>query len=375
MGDFGENNTVLAESNTYSRLHARRLIQCLDKFGNVPIVVVGDLILDHYIWGRVDRISPEAPVVVVNMVEENKRLGGAGNVAHNLVSLGAKVTLCGVVGDDQNGRDFIGMMEAVGIDTSGVMVDRTRPTTVKTRVIAHGQQVVRVDREDASALSPVYHEALAAAVESQIPRSCGVLLSDYGKGTISEPLVKRISACAKDQGSGLQEEGQDGSRSAGRGCASRVSYPFLVDPKAPNFLTYKGATIIKPNRKEAQEASGLLIKDRQSAIIAGRSLLDIWDCDMVLITLGELGMVLVERGRVDNSAIEIETDALEVFDVSGAGDTVSATFGLALASGASPEDAAYLANYAAGIVVREVGTVAVRREQLLDRLRAAEQEN
>lgn len=336
----------MVEVGSNKSLNTEHLRTVVSSFVGVPIAVIGDLIVDHYIWGKVDRISPEAPVVVVNVSEENKRLGGAGNVAHNLVSLGASVSLFGVVGDDVSGRELIRMCDEVGIDATGVMVDRSRPTSVKTRVIGNGQQVVRVDREDISTVHPTFREGLSAALVAKIPEVNGVIVSDYGKGTISEPLMVRAV------------------RSIQEGIASEKRTRILVDPKAPNFMLYRGASIIKPNRKEAEEASGKRIKNRKDAIGVAGELLKLWECEMVLITLGEFGMVLATSGAAGVEVIEIDTDALEVFDVSGAGDTVSATFMLALASGSSSADAALIANAAAGIVVGEIGTVAVTREQL-----------
>lgn len=321
------------------------LTSIIDRFVGTPVVVVGDLIVDHYIWGKVNRISPEAPVVVVHVTREDRRLGGAGNVARNLAALGANVSVCGVVGDDDQGRSLLGMLDEIGADSSGVLVDRSRPTTVKTRVLAHSQQVVRVDREVTNPLHESYAEGVAAALQSKLSTAKGVVISDYAKGTVCSQLFDRV------------EQGYE------RGVLGSGKIPVLVDPKAPNFSRYRRATIIKPNRREAEEASGVAISDRAAAVLAGKVLLDRWSCEMVLITLGEMGMVLV--GRDDREpAIEVDTVARHVFDVSGAGDTVSAVFVLALAVGASPREAAILANGAAGIVVGEVGTVAVTADQL-----------
>jgi len=320
----------------------------ISKFEGTPMLVVGDLIVDHYLWGKVERISPEAPVVVVQVTEESKRPGGAGNVVSNLAELGAKVTICGVVGDDDEGRGLVKMLGDMGANVNGILVDRTRPTIVKTRVIAHAQQVVRVDRELVKPLAETYSEGVAAAVQSFASNSKGIVISDYGKGTICQPVLEKFAPLAE------------------QGLLGLGKLPIIVDPKAPNFSKYKNATVIKPNRREAEEASGMVIVDRPSAIAAARVLLQRWGCEMVLITLGEAGMVLVSEKDGDNKAIEIETVAQEVYDVSGAGDTVSSVFGLALAVGASPKDAAELANRAAGIVVAEVGTVAVTKHELLE---------
>lgn len=321
------------------------LYSLIDRLPGKEILVVGDLILDHYIWGKVARISPEAPVVVVQVSEENKRPGGAGNVVNNLAALGVKVRLCGIVGDDENGRDLTRMLKDSGVDVSGVLVDKSRPTTVKTRVIAHAQQVVRVDREDDSPLDAALGDKLAGIVEKTLASVGGAIVSDYGKGAICASLLERL--------------GELGARGV-----TGLKRPLLVDPKAPNYGLYRGATVIKPNRKEAEEACGILIRSRADAVRAGTMLLDKWGCEMVLITLGEDGMVLVSHGDKAAQSFEIDTVAQEVYDVSGAGDTVSAVFTAALAAQASPEQAAELANFGAGIAVAEVGTVAVTREDL-----------
>lgn len=328
------------------RYTSEELLDIVERCQDVSVLVVGDLILDHYIWGGVDRISPEAPVVVVQVESEDKRIGGAGNVACNLARLGAKVSLCGVVGDDQSGRDLIALCEKDGIDTTGILVDRSRQTTVKSRVIAHGQQVVRIDHESTTALEPSFSEGLAALLQSKLSDAKAVIVSDYGKGAIDKTLFTRIQSAA-DTG--------------------KVGYnkiPVLVDPKERNFSLYKGVTIIKPNKKEASSASGIDIVDRSSALEAGRLLLERWDCEMILITLGEMGMVLLSKAENVESSAEIDTVAREVFDVSGAGDTVSAVFTLALGVSADPLLAAQLSNVAAGVVVGELGTVPIGLDQL-----------
>ncbi|MCB0323996.1 MAG: D-glycero-beta-D-manno-heptose-7-phosphate kinase [Bdellovibrionales bacterium] len=323
-----------------------RLLSIVARFPEISLAVVGDLLLDHYIWGKVDRISPEAPVVVVQVTEENRRLGGAGNVAHNIASLGAKASVFGVVGDDDGGRQMTELFRSIGADTSGVVTDATRPTTVKTRVIAHAQQVVRVDYEVTDPLASSYQQQLSDALRSGLARAQGVIVSDYAKGTITPSLFAVLGDAS----------------AAGRIGLGKV--PVLIDPKAPNFSIYAHASIIKPNRKEAEEATGIRIKTRGDAIQAGRKLLREWNSEMILITLGELGMVLVGGGGDAEQTVEVDTVAREVYDVSGAGDTVSAVFALALAAGATPAEAAMLANFAAGVVVGEVGTVAVTAEEL-----------
>lgn len=335
------------------KIDKSKLLEVVDRFQGVPMLVVGDLLLDHYIWGSVDRISPEAPVVVVQVTEENKRLGGAGNVANNLVSLGAKALICGAVGDDEAGQQMLELFQSNGVDTQGILLDSTRPTTQKTRVIAHAQQVVRVDREIAEPLSAEKQKEIGQRVAAALTQSQGVIVSDYAKGAICGPVFDALAEASPSKGSANPPT-------------------ILVDPKAPNFTLYKGATVIKPNRKEAEESSGMRIRKREDAILAGRELLKLWDTEMVLITLGEMGMVLVARDSEGQAPIEVDTVARDVYDVSGAGDTVSAVFSLSLAAGASNEDAAILANIAAGVVVGEVGTAVVSADSLRSAIKRTE---
>ena len=314
------------------------LQKIVEAYEDLPILVIGDLILDRYVWGGVERISPEAPVVVVKVKGDSSRLGGAANVANNLRCLGAKVLLCGIVGDDASGKELIELLKQNEIDTSGIVVSDKRQTTVKTRVIAHAQQVVRVDREDDDSPSIDLATELTKRFVELSKKAKGVIVSDYGKGSLDTTLFTEVS---------------------------KLNHaPVLIDPKEKNFNKYGKATFITPNRKEAQEASGLKIKNPDDAVQAGMKLLDKWGCESVLVTLGELGMVFVSK----NESFHIPTVAREVYDVSGAGDTVAATFLLSVAAGASNNQAAFLANQAAGIVVRELGTVAVAKNQLLKEL-------
>ena len=320
-----------------------RLNYLLQSFDQVPMLVIGDVILDHYVWGKVERVSPEAPVVVVQVEKEEYRLGGAANVAHNLQSLGAVVDLCGLVGPDEGSKVISEKLQELGIKHSALLTDPLRKTTTKTRVIAHSQQVVRIDREDTDAISANLASEFASVVECKLTTAKGVIVSDYGKGVISAKLFDCF--------------------------AKHRQIPVLVDPKSPHFDLYATATIIKPNRKEAEEASGRKIKNRGDAVDVAKILLENWKCAMVLITLGEDGMVLVAKSinqSLDHAyeGIEVETKARKVYDVSGAGDTVSAVFALALAVGATHQEAAILSNLAAGVVVGEIGTVPVSKDKL-----------
>ena len=323
-----------------------QLLAVSSRFSQSKVLVAGDLMLDHYIWGKVQRISQEAPVVVVEQTEDSRRLGGAGNVVRNLCSLGAKVAVCGVVGNDEPGRLIVSLLSELGVDTSGVFVDPSRPSTVKTRVIAHAQQVVRVDHETRKALSPSLQHAMAEHLRTHLGKADGFIISDYAKGTVCSPLFDCI------------EEGY------AAGVLGAGKAPVLVDPKAPNFPLYTRATVIKPNRAEAEDASGMPIRSRADAIASAKILLERWNTDMVLITLGEMGMALVMREGSELKPVEVDTIAREVFDVSGAGDTASAAFVLSLCAQAAPAQAAMIANIASGIVVREVGTVSVAFSEL-----------
>lgn len=322
----------------------KELLAVLQKVQGVSVLVVGDIILDRYIWGGVNRISPEAPVPVVNVKRVEDRLGGAGNAVNNLLRMGANVSLCGVIGDDQEGKKVLELLQEDEVNREGIMIDRGSPTSLKTRVIAQSQQVVRIDREDPSDKGVALREGLAALVDEQINSVQAVIISDYGKGTISDSIMTRISAARQAKRLGLKVR------------------PVIVDPHPRNFDIYQGITIAKPNRKEAEAACGAEIADHDSAIVACRQLMERWEAEMMMITLGEDGLVIVTPE--DSDGICLETVAQEVFDVSGAGDTVTAVVTLALAVGAPPVVAGDLANIAAGIVVSEVGTVPIEFEQL-----------
>ncbi|MFM1849133.1 MAG: D-glycero-D-mannoheptose-7-phosphate kinase and D-glycero-D-mannoheptose-phosphate [Pseudomonadota bacterium] len=320
------------------------LLTTLEKIKGLPVLVVGDVILDRYIWGKVDRISPEAPVPVVDVKTLEDRLGGAGNVARNLRNIGATVSLCGFVGDDEEAQVVYRLLEQDGISREGIMVDRTRPTCLKTRVIAHSQQVVRIDRESRAGVAHSLREGFAAVVDAQIDQSKALIVSDYGKGAVSPTLMQRFAAASENNRLGL------GKR------------PVVVDPHPANYAIYSCLSVAKPNRKEAEAGAGIKIVDRATALQAGRILCERWDSAMVMITLGEDGLVIVRRGA--DTGTFLETVAREVFDVSGAGDTVTALFTGAIASGATVEVAGDLANIAAGVVVSEIGTAPISLERL-----------
>lgn len=316
-----------------------RLLEIVELFPQARILVVGDFILDEFIWGKVSRISPEAPVPVVNVNRESFVPGGALNVANNIRTLGGTVFPCGVLGRDLEGRLLVRGMRRLGIDTGGVVADSARPTTIKTRVIAHSQQVVRVDREGTSAISPLDARKILGFVRKKIRQVDVILVEDYGKGVIEPflltPLLKLAQTYRK---------------------------PVLVDPKEKHFQLYRGVTAMTPNRVEAYEAFGSSVNGREESLEEiGRGLLKRLQLKAALITLGEEGMALFERNRPTE---KIPTTAREVFDVSGAGDTVIAVFGLGLATGASLREAAILSNLAAGIVVGKLGTATLEPAEL-----------
>lgn len=321
-----------------------KLQETIKKIAGVPVMVVGDMILDRYVWGKVDRISPEAPVPVVAVSQSEDRLGGAGNVVRNLRALGAEVSVCSFIGDDDEGEIVLDLLSADKVNREGVIVDRTCPTILKTRVIAHRQQVVRIDRERSDIKPKPLDEALAALAEAHIESSKAIILSDYGKGAISEPMLKKFGD----------------AYDAGRvGLSSR---PLIVDPHPKNYGIYKRMSVGKPNRREAEVATGITIKSVDDAFKAAKVLMERWKAEMMVVTLGEDGLIILREGQ--EKGFHLETAAQEVFDVSGAGDTVTALFAASLAAGADPITSGMLANIGAGIVVSEVGTVAVDPQRL-----------
>lgn len=314
------------------------LSEGIDRFKSCRVLVVGDLIMDEFLWGQVERISPEAPVPVVEVKEESLILGGAGNVLNNIIALGGHVLLCGVIGNDPMGQELTRMLRGLNSPVNGLVVEERRPTTIKTRIVAHSQQVVRVDREERRPVNEESIGSILATIQEELNESDAILVADYGKGVVTRSLM-------------------DGIRSLGRG----GKIILAVDPAVRNLALYKNVTLITPNNYEAQQMSGIQIEDDQSLRRAGDHLLEELGCQMVLITQGDKGMTLFES---NGQTTQIPTVARKVFDVSGAGDTVIATFTLALAAGMKPSDAALIANLAAGIVVGEVGTATVAASRL-----------
>jgi len=322
----------------------KKLESILKRFPRVKLLVVGDIMMDQSILGKVSRISPEAPVPVIIAEVENFNLGGAANVAHNIRSLGGVVSLCGIVGDDENGKKMYRRIAKRGIQTQGIFTEQGRQTTVKTRIIAHHphyQQLVRIDRETTDHPKASTFRNLSKFLTEKMEDFDGVVFSDYGKGLLTRKLIQTIISRARQ------------SRKL-----------IMVDPKVKNFFFFKGATVITPNTNEASEASRIPVTDQVSVEKIGRSLLKKLKCNALVITQGEKGMTIFEPHQ---KPYPVPTVAKEVYDVTGAGDTVIGTMALALGTGphVSVKDAASLANYAAGIVVGKVGTAIVSSEELL----------
>lgn len=320
--------------------------EILRRFKGTKILVVGDLILDCYIWGNVNRISPEAPVPVVEVKNDTFMLGGAANVADNIIALGGKATVVGIAGKDRAGDILRELLYERSVECA--IFEDSRPTTIKTRVIANNQQIVRFDKEDSSRINSKMLNNITGSLKKAISNHDAVIISDYKKGVISSELVSRVLAVTKAQKKFV-----------------------AVDPKVGHFHCYKGVSLLTPNLLEASHGAGLDIKDEATLIKAGKALMKKLSSNAVLITRGEQGMSLFEKERV----VHIPTVARHVFDVTGAGDTVIAAFTLAHASGARMEEAATIANHAAGIVVGEVGAAVATPEKLLKSMNAKNRKN
>lgn len=314
-----------------------KMKDAVERFGTARILVIGDVMLDQFIWGRVGRISPEAPVPVVEVDQETYMLGGAANVVHNLAALGCRTLVCGLVGDDEAGKHVCELLEDLEVPCDGVIRSDARPTTVKTRVVAHSQQVVRVDREHRLPARDSEVEDMQTYLDKILPDCDAVIISDYAKGVISQKLLGP-----------LMEKSRKGQKI------------ITVDPKVSNMQLYAGATVITPNHHEALAAARINGDDPKAIIKAGRRLLEELEAKHVLVTQSEKGMTLFTKGQETH----IPTMAKKVFDVTGAGDTVISTLTLGLVAGLTPPDAAAMANFAAGVVVGEVGTSAVTAGRL-----------
>ncbi len=322
----------------------RRAGEILKRFGKQEIFIIGDIMLDRYIWGTVNRISPEAPVPIVRVNRETVLLGGSGNVASNIVSLKGKASSFGVIGSDRAGREILERLRMLKVNTGGIIKDSKRNTTVKTRLIAHNQQVVRIDREVDQLISRAIEKKIVDEIKKRIGKASCLIISDYDKGMITKSLLQVILSMARKKG-----------------------LPIAIDPKLTHFSDYQPATVITPNLSEASKATAIEFKTRNDVLRAGKRILSQNQCDGVLITMGEHGMILFQKGKNPHP---IPAVAREVYDVTGAGDTVIATLALALASGATLEEASLLANYAGGIVVGKLGTATITPAEILESLKS-----
>lgn len=322
-----------------SSLNKENILRALDRFKDMKILVVGDLILDKFVRGKVSRISPEAPVPVVEVTDEEYMPGGAGNVVTNILKLGAQVYIGGVVGKDILGSQLKGILKDMGAEISGVNDDLTRPTSLKTRIIAEHQQVVRADLESKSEIPEDIALQITRWIDSIIDKVNGIVISDYGKGMVTSALIKHLLERAK---------GKD--------------LPVVVDPQVGHFFEYKNVTSITPNVKETSEALKAAIETDMDLDNAGKKLIEELCAESILITQGEKGMSLFLK---DGSVRNIPTSAKEVYDVSGAGDTVISVFTLGLTAGLDFFHSAVLSNYAAAVVVGKLGTATASIEELI----------
>lgn len=318
------------------------LVELVESIKETPVLCVGDVMLDRFIHGSVDRISPEAPIPVVLIEHETTMLGGAGNVVRNLVAVGARPAFVSVVGDDASGREVTRLVgEHCEIDPC-IVVEPGRQTTIKTRFFASAQQLLRADRETRAALAPGGGDQIVARAERLMDKVGAVVLSDYGKGVLAPPVAGELISRARARG-----------------------LPVIVDPKGTDYTRYRGATLLTPNRKELAEATKMAVDTDEAVVAAARHLIETCGVEAVLVTRSQDGMTLVEAAGAIH---HLPAEAREVYDVSGAGDTVIATLAAAIGSGASPLDAARIANVAAGIVVGKVGTAVAHASELVSAL-------
>ena len=324
-----------------------RLSQIFEKFNQLKIAVLGDLMLDRYVWGNVSRISPEAPVPVVDVEKESACLGGAANVTLNIHTLGAEVLPIGLIGNDPSGTEIKTIFQRQGFSTEGLIKDNDRPTTVKTRIIADCQHVVRSDYESRDPITHDLEKEIVDLIKKHAETLQGIILQDYNKGLLTLGLIQEVLELSKKYG-----------------------IKTFVDPKYENFFAYKHATLFKPNRKETSDKLGMKLTDVQQVQKAAELLFEKLHCEALLITLGEDGMMLFEPGKPVHHA---KTKAVKVHDVSGAGDTVISTLAVAASAGATLPEAVTLANHAAGIVCGEVGVVPIHKKQLFDAMLEDEQ--
>jgi D-beta-D-heptose 7-phosphate kinase/D-beta-D-heptose 1-phosphate adenosyltransferase len=331
------------------QLTAQNANEVVARMRNRFVVVLGDVMLDEFVWGAVTRISPEAPVPVVDIQRESVHLGGAANVVANLLALDARASVIGVVGADRAGENLCRELKEAGAFKAEHMLilDANRPTTIKTRIIAHSQLVVRADRERRTPVAAETEDRIIAALKSLIEEADALVISDYDKGAVTPRILAEVLPLAKDRG-----------------------VPVLIDPKIRNFDAYRPATLVTPNHHEALRLTNTEEDTDAGLEQAARMIRARLDCDAVLITRGERGMMLLES---DDVAVHVKTMAREVYDVTGAGDTVIATLAATLAAGATVLEAAMLANHAAGIVVGKVGTATASADELINSIKTREE--
>ncbi|HEY0427874.1 MAG TPA: D-glycero-beta-D-manno-heptose-7-phosphate kinase [Pyrinomonadaceae bacterium] len=317
-----------------------------ENFSNLKILIVGDVMLDRYLWGSVNRISPEAPVPIVNINKTSVVLGGAANVAANVAGLGAEPILVGITGRDSEADALAGILEKSNISANFLVPSETRRTTIKTRLVAHNQHVVRFDQETTNPITESEAETVFEKLEGFLEAASIVIISDYAKGLLTQNLLTRLIKSAKEK-----------------------NKLILVDPKGKDFSKYKGATILTPNRREAAEATGFDENGNDLVNKAGKKLLEDLSLEALLITKGEKGLTLLQKG---GETFHLEASARNVYDVTGAGDTVIAGFGVAVAAGADYLDAAKFANLSAGLVVQQIGTTAISLEMLQSEIKNQE---
>ena len=324
------------------------LLAKLDSIASPTVLVVGDLMLDLYVWGGVERVSPEAPVQVLNVSSDESRPGGAGNVAANLAALGARTRCFGIVGDDSNGQQLCQMLKEQGVDISGIVLDKARPTTIKTRMIAHGQQLLRVDRESNRSIDDTLRSEMFALFEDSLPACDAVLVPDYGKGALPDELLGEILAACK-----------------------KARKPVLVDPaRDRGFRAYAGCTVLKPNLAEASAAAGIKITDVKTLEEAAEIILRQSKAKNLVITQGGDGITIFKKGA---EPVHVAGLSRPVYDVTGAGDTVLSLLGFVLAGRGNILEATEIANVAAGLVVGKIGASPVTKAEIGQELRGLHQ--
>jgi len=329
---------VLTENIPSGKTDMKNIDKILKSFAGKKILVLGDIMLDHYLWGKVDRISPEAPVPVLDVQKEEYRLGGAANVALNLIALGAKAILCGVIGNDEAGSQITALLQSEGIDSSCVVIDKSRPSTVKTRIGSANQQIVRLDRENRNEINADIEKIIIKHITKAIKHADAIIIEDYNKGLLTEHVIESAISAATLQGK-----------------------PICVDPKQKHFFSYKKVDVFKPNYGEMQKNLGVIIEDEAEFNKQAKLLKKKLQCKNLVVTRGEKGLYIYSD---DSKIHQIPTYAREVYDVSGAGDTVISALTLALCEGCEIRTAAIIANHAAGVVCGKIGTAVASIEEI-----------